>query len=281
MLEPKPIFEIKNNFHPVKLPPTDLEINSNVPFELYGEPQAGKTFYGLWLVKKIAEQKNCKALIIRCEKFDSGFVESICREFDFNADLVDLYPPRSPVSLMELFGMDSTKFSYKVDTKTGKIEIAFLDPNPLETIKNSIINRYGVVFVDTMTSVFNVMTNSGLKNFPPRNQYEQIVFTMAELYSYLGGMFITTHEHSKDVTKPYSTIEVKGGKEVERRHDHVIRIHSSGQDEDKVFILYAKRWPFMPEGRMICAMRYNGATKNFERVKYTTKGKKQEEEADV
>jgi hypothetical protein len=266
MLEPKPIFEKKNTFPIIKLPPADLEIPSNTPFELYGEPQAGKTFYGLWLVKKIAEQKGCKALIIRCEKFDSGFVETVCREFDFNADVVDLYPPRAPVSLMELFGMDETKFSYEIDSKTGKIDIAFLDAEPLETIKHSVIIRYGVVFVDTITSIFNVITNAGLKNFPTRNQYEQIVFTMAELYSYLGGMFITTHEHTKDVTKPYSSIEVKGGKEVERRHDHVLRIHAAGQGKKREFTLYAKRWPLKTEGEIICVMRYDEKTREFRKI---------------
>ena len=263
MLEPKPVFDIKKDSRFLTINPTKLTIPDNAPLELFGEPQSGKTFYGLWLVKKLAEQKNCNVLIVRCEKFDSGFVETVCNEIDFNPDIIDIYPPNSPADLMAIFGMDDRRFRYEVNDKTGKIEIAFFDTAPLDTIKKSTAAKYGIIFIDTLTSVFNVITNSGLKNFPPRNQYEQILFTMAELFSLTGGMFVSTHEHTKDVTNPYSTIEVKGGKEVERRHDHVLRLHTSGSGDRKEFYIYAKRWPLIAEGELVCKMRYNSKTKSF------------------
>ncbi|MEM4183382.1 MAG: hypothetical protein QXG52_06070 [Candidatus Caldarchaeum sp.] len=237
------------------LHPTGLKIPRKNPLEIFGEPQAGKTLYSLYLTKKFQEQLNTDkpALVIRCEKFDSETVAIASERFEIDPDVVDLFPDSAPKRLLEWFGV---KHVYEVDDKTGRIDVAVLDDNPVESLRKSIFARYSVVMIDTLTSVLNTITSAGLKNFPARNMYENIVLTFIELLqAFTGVFFISTHEHSKNITQPYSTIEVKGGKEIERRCDYILRLTSGGSGENRVFNVYTKRWSLVyPENTYICSM---------------------------
>lgn len=245
--------------------PTGLKIPRKAPLELFGEPQAGKTLYGLYLTKMFQEQlKNDKPiLVIRCEKFDSETVAIAAEMFGIDPDVVDLYPDNAPKRLLEWFGV---KHMYDIDNKTGRIDVAVLDDNLIESLRKSVFAKYGVVMVDTLTSVLNIITSAGLKNFPARNMYENIVLTFVELLqSFADVFFITTHEHSKNITQPYSTIEVKGGKEIERRCDYILRLTTGGSGENRVFNVYVKRWALIyPENTYICSMVLRN--KNFIRL---------------
>lgn len=241
----------------LELPPTGLKIPLKTPLEIFGEPQSGKTLYGLYLMKKINEQrKNDKPmLVVRCEKFDSETVSLASEMFGMDPDVSDLYPDRAPKRLLEWFGV---KHIYEVDEKSGRIEIAVLDDNPMESLSKSVFTGYSVVLIDTLTTVLNGITAAGLKNFPARNVYESIVLTFIEiLQAAYGVVFITTHEHSRNITLParYATIEIKGGKEIERRCDYILRLSASGSGENRIFNVYTKRWALIhPENTYICSM---------------------------
>jgi len=253
------------NANTLTLSPFSLTIPETAPLEIYGEPQAGKTLYGLWLANQFLQQKKNQKnglLVVRCEKFDSSFVLDLCKLYEIDPDVIDLRPPNAPQSLYDLFNIE---YLYDVDAGSGRIDVALLETSPLEKIGESIVSNYGVVFIDTLTSVLNHISAAGLKNFPARNTYENILFTLIDIASYLGTTFILTGEHSKNVTMPFAPVELKGGKEVERRSDYIVLIKSNKEEGSKAFSLYAKRWPLMVEGALIGKMALKG--KVFERVK--------------
>ena len=255
---PVRVTRLGGNVNTLKLSPFTLSLPEKTILELYGEPQSGKTLYGLYLCKSFFDQKTDKkngVLIVRCEKFESEMVQKACESFELEADIVDIMPPNSPIELLKLFNVD---INYDVDRDGGRVDISLATEDLLSALQKSIAAEYSVIFVDTLTSVFNIISAAGLKNFVARNVYESIFMTAAELTAKLcGATIILTHEHTKNVIQPYSTIEVKGGKEIERRSDYILRLASSGSgDRLRLFTVYAKRWPMLPENHQIGQMYF-------------------------